>query len=428
MLEHAQDIEALDIDDVEATAHPYELRNVFRPDEVRPTLDRPTRSCRRPPPPRSRFRAAILGEEPGGRTAQPARAPASRGRWGRGAPRRWEEPSATGIASGSGVGRRRGAPRPHRRGDGDIHAFNLVTCEEARTAVAEVDRRWRPARTPARWLVCPSPLGDGTRGIPTTCSSRSWMAGGCPTTPRSSSGSRPPGPMVGKTNLDEFAMDRRPRTPRSNSPATPSTSSGCLEAPRAARQRSPPGLRPARLRFGHRRVDPPTGCACAGWWGQAHLRAVSRYGLVASAPSLDQIGPFTTTVADAALALEVIGGHDPMDTTSIPGARPVARGGARPRRRACASSTSSSPATASTATCSTACRRPHGRPGEGGGHGRRGVGAGRDLRPLRLLPHRPRRGVEQPGATTGSATASGSTARPPATSTTAPAPPASVPR
>ena len=45
--------------------------------------------------------------------------------------------------------------------------------------------------------------------------------------------------------------------------------------------------------------------------------AVSRYGLVA-ASSLDQVGPFTTTVADAALALEVIGGHDPMDTTSIP--------------------------------------------------------------------------------------------------------------
>src|SRR5690606_23404968 len=46
--------------------------------------------------------------------------------------------------------------------------------------------------------------------------------------------------------------------------------------------------------------------------------AVSRYGLVAFASSLDQIGPFTATLADAALAMEVIGGHDPLDTTSIP--------------------------------------------------------------------------------------------------------------
>ena len=46
--------------------------------------------------------------------------------------------------------------------------------------------------------------------------------------------------------------------------------------------------------------------------------AVSRYGLVAFASSLDQIGPFTATVADAAVTLEVMGGHDPRDSTSIP--------------------------------------------------------------------------------------------------------------
>jgi aspartyl-tRNA(Asn)/glutamyl-tRNA(Gln) amidotransferase subunit A len=45
---------------------------------------------------------------------------------------------------------------------------------------------------------------------------------------------------------------------------------------------------------------------------------VSRYGLVAFASSLDQIGPFATTVADAALLTEVIAGHDPADSTSIP--------------------------------------------------------------------------------------------------------------
>ena len=46
--------------------------------------------------------------------------------------------------------------------------------------------------------------------------------------------------------------------------------------------------------------------------------AVSRYGLIAFASSLDQIGPFTHTVADAAAVHDVIAGHDPLDSTSIP--------------------------------------------------------------------------------------------------------------
>jgi aspartyl-tRNA(Asn)/glutamyl-tRNA(Gln) amidotransferase subunit A len=50
---------------------------------------------------------------------------------------------------------------------------------------------------------------------------------------------------------------------------------------------------------------------------------VSRYGLIAFASSLDQIGPFASTVADAAALLEAIGGHDPADTTSIPEAFPA---------------------------------------------------------------------------------------------------------
>ena len=70
---------------------------------------------------------------------------------------------------------------------------------------------------------------------------------------------------------------------------------------------------------------------------------VSRYGLVAFASSLDQIGPFARTVADAALLLEVIAGHDPLDSTSIPEPMPPLAGHARPTAsRACASGSSPS--------------------------------------------------------------------------------------
>ena len=51
---------------------------------------------------------------------------------------------------------------------------------------------------------------------------------------------------------------------------------------------------------------------------------VSRYGLIAFASSLDQIGPFATTVADAALLLDSISGHDELDSTSLPGDHPAA--------------------------------------------------------------------------------------------------------
>src|SRR6185295_16559041 len=52
--------------------------------------------------------------------------------------------------------------------------------------------------------------------------------------------------------------------------------------------------------------------------------AVSRYGLIAFASSLDQVGPFARTVRDAALLFSHIAGHDPMDSTSLEWPDPVA--------------------------------------------------------------------------------------------------------
>ena len=65
VLEHAADVEALDVDDVPPTAHPYELANVLRPDEVRPSLDRDEVLAAAPAVEDGRFKVPpILGEEP----------------------------------------------------------------------------------------------------------------------------------------------------------------------------------------------------------------------------------------------------------------------------------------------------------------------------------------------------------------------------
>jgi aspartyl-tRNA(Asn)/glutamyl-tRNA(Gln) amidotransferase subunit A len=206
--------------------------------------------------------------------------------------------------------------------DGDIHAFNFVTRDEARTAAAEVDRKVAAGEDPGPLAGVPVALKDNfcTRGIPTTCSSRIL------------DGWRPPydatvvqrlaaagAVMVGKTNLDEFAMGSSTENsafgPTRNPldlERVPGGSSGGSAAAVAA------GFAP--LAFGSDTGgsirQPAALCGVVGV--KPTYGAVSRYGLVAFASSLDQIGPFTTTVADAALALEVIGGHDPMDTTSIP--------------------------------------------------------------------------------------------------------------
>ena len=101
--------------------------------------------------------------------------------------------------------------------------------------------------------------------------------------------------MGSSTENSAFGPTRNPRDPS----RVPGGSSGGSAAAVAA------GFAPLGARLRHRRVDPPAGGAVRRRRGEADLRPVSRYGLIAFASSLDQIGPFATTVADAALLLEV---------------------------------------------------------------------------------------------------------------------------
>jgi aspartyl-tRNA(Asn)/glutamyl-tRNA(Gln) amidotransferase subunit A len=206
--------------------------------------------------------------------------------------------------------------------EGDVHAFNLVTRDQALASAKAVDDKVKRGEKLGRLAGVPIALKDNmcTRGVETTCSSK-MLAGWKP--PYNATVidrlAAQDAVFVGKTNLDEFAMGSSTENsafgPTRNPldvTRVPGGSSGGSAAAVAA------GFAAASLGSdtGGSIRQPAALCGLVGVKPTYGL--VSRYGLVAFASSLDQIGPFTHTVADAALLTEVIAGHDPMDSTSIP--------------------------------------------------------------------------------------------------------------
>ena len=205
--------------------------------------------------------------------------------------------------------------------DGDVHAFLHVNTSEALAAAKQVDED-RSAGKPVHALAgVPVAVKDvvTTKGQPTTAGSKILEGWVPPYDATLVTRLRVAGmPLLGKTNMDEFAMgsstEHSAYGPTHNPwdlERIPGGSGGgsaaavaAFEAPLAVGTDTGGSIRQPASVTGTVGSKPTYG-------------GISRYGLIAMASSLDQAGPCTRSVLDAALFHEVMAGHDPMDSTSI---------------------------------------------------------------------------------------------------------------
>lgn len=205
--------------------------------------------------------------------------------------------------------------------DGQIHAYNEVLAETALQQAQQVDQKIQTGRPIGPLAGVPIALKDNlcTPYGKTTCSSKMLANFHAPHTATTVEKLHAADAVIlGKTNLDEFAMGSSTENsafgPTRNpwdTQRVPGGSSGGSAAAVSAR------LCVAALGSdtGGSIRQPAAFCGVPGF--KPTYGRVSRFGLVAYGSSLDQIGPFTRDVADCALLTRIISGGDPKDSTSL---------------------------------------------------------------------------------------------------------------
>lgn len=201
-----------------------------------------------------------------------------------------------------------------------VHAYVTLTEELATKQAGEVDRKIAKGKQVGRLIGVPTTVKDVicTRGVPTTCSSRMLKEFNPPYDATVVERMRMEEAVaIGKTNMDEFAMGSSTETsyfgPTRN-PWNPSRVPGGSSGGSAAAVAADEAVLALGSDTGGSIRCPASFCSVVGLKPTYGL--VSRYGLIAYANSLEQIGPITKDVYDCALLLSVIAGYDPRDSTS----------------------------------------------------------------------------------------------------------------
>ena len=205
--------------------------------------------------------------------------------------------------------------------DDRIRSYITLCQDRAETEAKKADRSFQQGNPPSPLTGIPLAVKDNflTRGIRTTCASKilgNFMSPYDATTVERLGAKG--AVIIGKTNLDEFAMGSSAENsaffPTRNPwdlERVPGGSSGGSAAAVAAGQ----CIAALGTDTGGSIRQPAAFCGVVGL--KPTYGRVSRYGIIAFASSMDQVGPMTKDVRDAALLLEAIAGHDPADSTSV---------------------------------------------------------------------------------------------------------------